>query len=87
MSIEIIISKLNDLEKKINEIDDKLDNINYKIDNNIINNCEKMGGHVDFVEKVYDSVKNPLQFISNTFSNSNKELPDIKSQKNHQLKE
>ena len=87
MSLEIILNKLNFLEKKINEIDEKLDNINYKIDNNLINNCEKMGGHVDFVEKVYDSVKNPLQFISNTFSNTNKELPDIKSQKNLQLKE
>ena len=25
--------------------------------------CKKMGGHIDFVEEVYDNVKHPLGYI------------------------
>jgi hypothetical protein len=30
--------------------------------------CNKMSGHIDFVENVYDNVKNPLGFICNRVS-------------------
>ena len=28
-------------------------------------NCEKMSGHIDFVENVYENVKNPLGYLCN----------------------
>jgi hypothetical protein len=84
MSIELIIKKLDKLELKIQSIEEKIDNLNYKLDNNIINNCEKMGSHVDFVENVYEKVRYPLQYLSNKLSVNKNQLPVISSQKNLQ---
>ena len=54
------------------KIDDRLDRLEEKLDlilkiltEDIKNSCEKMGGHINFVEKVYDNVKHPLTFICN----------------------
>jgi len=51
------------LEKKIDEIDLKLITILELLQNDIRPNCKKMSSHIDFVDKVYDTVKNPLGYI------------------------
>ena len=62
---------MNNLEKKLNALEVKYENIENKLDIiiNLINknskNCNKMGEHIDFVENVYEKVKNPLGFICN----------------------
>ena len=56
------------LEEKLNEV--------LEILNKIETNCSKMGAHIDFVEGVYDKVRNPLQFLSDRFNGGKKqELP------------
>ena len=57
--------KLNDLESKINEIDLKLVTILELLQTEIRPNCKKMSSHIDFVDNVYENVKNPLGFICN----------------------
>lgn len=84
MSNELILNKLNCIESRLNKIEEKIDNINYKLDNDIINNCEKMGSHVDFVENIYEKVRYPLQYISNKLSGTNNNLPEITTLRNNQ---
>ena len=50
---------------RIDAIERKLDLILLKLDNDVIDNCDKMGNHIDFVNGVYDTVKVPLNYISN----------------------
>ena len=64
-NLKIILDKLNNIELKMNQIEQKLDILNDKIDSDLTNNCQKMSDHIDFIERVYDNVKNPLGFICN----------------------
>jgi len=59
-------------EKRIQLIEEKIDLLNEKIDTilELLNKdvkpkCEKMGNHINFVEAVYENVKNPLGFLCN----------------------
>jgi len=60
-----IKGKLADLEYKMNEIDLKLVTILELLQTEIRPNCKKMSSHIDFVDNVYENVKNPLGFICN----------------------
>ena len=55
--------KLDDLESKMNEIDLKLVTILELLQTEIRPNCKKMSSHIDFVDNVYENVKNPLGYI------------------------
>ena len=52
--------RLQNLENKIDELEKKIDIILNLLKYDIKENCNKMGKHIDFVENVYDNVKNPL---------------------------
>tara|TARA_Y100001958_G_C21126049_1_gene468763 strand:- start:10 stop:234 length:225 start_codon:yes stop_codon:yes gene_type:complete len=56
---------MNDTDERLEEIERKIDYIINLLENDIKKNCTKMGGHIDFVENVYDNVKNPLEYICN----------------------
>lgn len=60
--MELILNKLDKLDKL-----EKLENIE--------ENCSKMGNHINFVEAVYETVRAPLQFISNKLSSAPAALP------------
>lgn len=73
-----IQSKLNSLEYKLIDLEIKLNKILELLENDIKPNCNKMNTHIDFVDKVYDSVKNPLDFICNKVNKlSGTELSNI----------
>ena len=61
----------NTIEKRLQKLEEKCDSIETKLDTLIellsenAKNCEKMSDHIDFVETVYENVKNPLGFICN----------------------
>ena len=63
-AIKHLLTNLNDtLEvttKKIETMERKIDNLSEKVDGEVLEECKKMGGHIDFVEEVYDNVKHPL---------------------------
>ena len=61
--INSVKKHLEILEKKIGEIDLKLITILELLQNDIRPNCKKMSSHIDFVDKVYENVKNPLGYI------------------------
>ena len=63
-----IKGKLDDLESKMNEIDLKLVTILELLQTEIRPNCKKMSSHIDFVDNVYENVKNPLGFMCNKIS-------------------
>ncbi len=56
-------NKLEETTKKIEIMERKIDNLSEKIDGEVLEECKKMGGHIDFVEEVYDNVKHPLGYI------------------------
>ena len=62
-TLQHILNEITEMRKEINEIKNTL-NIDIK------ENCQKMGGHIDFVENVYETVKAPLSYISNKIGGS-----------------
>ena len=56
--------RIDNLERKFETIEKKLDVI-IKTLNEDLKDCKKMGEHIDFVENVYDNVKNPLGYLCN----------------------
>lgn len=60
-----IENRIFELEKQYSRIEEKLDFIISIFQKDVAPNCEKMSGHIDFVENVYENVKNPLGFICN----------------------
>lgn len=60
---EEIKSKLVSLEYKLVDLEVKLNKILELLEDDINPNCKKMSTHIDFVDNVYDNVKNPLGFI------------------------
>ena len=57
--------RLTTLEDQQQRIEDKLDKILEVLETQVTKNCEKMSEHIDFIDAVYDNVKNPLGFICN----------------------
>ena len=55
-NLELTNEKIDNMERKLNKLD-------VKIEEDILDECKKMGSHIDFVEEVYDNVKHPLGYI------------------------
>jgi archaellum component FlaC len=58
-------------EKRLENIEIKLENIELKL-NSILDiisenkkNCEKMSSHIDFIEKTYNTIRTPLEYVKN----------------------
>ena len=80
-----INNNLELLNNRVKILEDKIDNLDNKINSEILQECKKMGSHIDFVENVYDNVKHPLGYITNkikyltsTNNTENYALPDKK---------
>ncbi len=58
--IKKLITILND---NVNNLQDKVDHLDNKVHEEVLEECKKMGSHIDFVENVYDTVKHPLGYI------------------------
>ena len=57
--------KLDSLEYKLIDLEVKLNKITDLLERDITPNCNKMSTHIDFIDKVYDTVKSPLGFLCN----------------------
>ena len=75
-----IKNKLNSLEYKLIDLEVKLNKILELLENDVAPNCNKMSTHIDFIDKVYDTVKSPLNFMCNKVNllsgNQNNSLTD-----------
>lgn len=73
--------RIKNLEKKMELILEKLEKLEA-----IEDNCSKMGNHINFVESVYETVRTPLQFISNKLTGNYDVLPltdDVSNNSNY----
>tara|TARA_B110000858_G_C17657133_1_gene405491 strand:+ start:572 stop:811 length:240 start_codon:yes stop_codon:yes gene_type:complete len=66
-----ISDKINSLEQKIITLETKIDLILTMLNDKVEPNCSKMSNHIDFIDKVYDNVKNPLGYICSFVSSKN----------------
>lgn len=58
-------ARLDMLERKLTSLEDKLDKILELLNKDVKPSTTKMTAHIDFVEAVYENVKNPLGFLCN----------------------
>lgn len=56
---------LRTIQEHLIRVEAKIDKLTHLLDGSLKNNCEKMGEHIDFVERVYENVKNPLGYVCN----------------------
>jgi hypothetical protein len=51
-----------DIDSRIDLLENKLDRILEILEKNT-EDCKKMSSHIDFIETIYENVKNPLYYI------------------------
>ena len=80
-NIKSIENKIELIDKNINEIIININKILNLLENKINPNCQKMGEHINFIEKIYENVKHPLgffcSFINTSTDTNNYSLTDI----------
>jgi septation ring formation regulator EzrA len=78
-----LILYLKKIDKKLENIEKDIAEIKNKINNDLVDDCKKMSQHIDFIERVYDNVKNPLGYICNKLNyytdNTQYNLEDVDS--------
>lgn len=84
--IENIDNNINELKQNVISLENKLDLIINLLDGDVKHNCERMGKHINFIENVYENVKNPLNFLCNKINmisfNKNQTMIDNKMPNN-----
>ena len=63
--IEALDLSLSVLKERTEEMNEKLDKLCKLVDEHIVPDCDKMSNHINFIEAVYNNVKNPLGFLCN----------------------
>lgn len=66
---EGINDRLDSIDYKLIDLDVKLNKILNLLEQDVQPNCKKMSSHIDFVDNVYDNVKNPLDYLCNKINN------------------
>ena len=56
------------LEKKVDKLEEKLDYLIKSIDEHLKPDTKKMSSHIDFIETIYDNIKNPLGYFVHKIS-------------------
>lgn len=49
------------------------------MDNEITSQCRKMGSHIDFIESVYEKMRNPMNYLCDKFG-STKQIEQLSTQ-------
>ena len=63
--IEALDLSLEILKERTEEMNKKLDKLCRLVDEHVVPDCDKMSSHINFIETVYNTVKNPLGFLCN----------------------
>ena len=63
--IEALDLSLSALKDRTEEMNEKLDKLCKLVDEHVVPDCDKMSNHINFIEAVYNTVKNPLGFLCN----------------------
>jgi len=73
--LDLILEQLKNLDKRLTLVENTLQNIN--------NASVKMDDHINFIQKTYNTIRKPLNFMTNRIevlmgTSSNGNLPEIK---------
>tara|TARA_B100001094_G_C18172408_1_gene795899 strand:+ start:1258 stop:1539 length:282 start_codon:yes stop_codon:yes gene_type:complete len=85
------MNNMNKIEKKLIKLETQCNTLEMKLDKIIelltknTDSCEKMSEHIDFVETVYENVKNPLGFICNKINSMITGTYSLDTKKNNNL--
>ena len=71
------------MEERLERIENKLDMLIKLVSEDVKANCGKMGEHIDFIETVYENVKNPLGYICGKINYLSGNLPLLKPETAH----
>ena len=52
------------MNDRLTNIEIRISHLENKLDSDVIIECKKMGSHINFVENIYENVKQPLGFIN-----------------------
>lgn len=76
--IKEIKEMLTIMNKNIERNNQLLHIISSKMDKEVIEECKKMGSHINFVQEVYENVKHPLNYICDiiNFNSNFKQIND-----------
>lgn len=81
----MILSKLEEISTKLNQIDEKLNKMS-GIGQEVLHAtkrngeaCFAMKEHINFVEKVYSSVRSPLDYVRKFIGRGGEELPELEN--------
>lgn len=73
LSVKLMEKEFIEIRKEMSEIKSELNMIKQLLEELKENNktikeeCEKMGGHINFVESVYTKLRHPLNYITGKF--------------------
>ena len=65
LKIYTLEEKIDSLDSQINQLNTKIDTILELLTNEVKPSCNKMNDHINFIEKVYDTIKSPMEIICN----------------------
>lgn len=63
--IAILKEQIKTIDSRMYSLEEKIDKLILIINKNVLQECTKMGSHIDFIENVYENVKHPLGYICN----------------------
>tara|TARA_Y100001938_G_C7982528_1_gene375161 strand:+ start:374 stop:586 length:213 start_codon:yes stop_codon:yes gene_type:complete len=61
-------NKIDILDSKIEKLEKDIEKILYILENNIEPNCSRMNTHISFIEKIYENVRSPMDYVCNTIN-------------------
>jgi uncharacterized protein Yka (UPF0111/DUF47 family) len=64
-------TKIDDLQQRISTLENKIDMI--------LKDTKNMNNHINFVENIYNVVKNPFQNVLHYYYGKNLKIPDTKT--------
>jgi archaellum component FlaC len=76
MNLQNIADILEKIQNRLDNIESHLKLLSDDIRINVRPETAKMSSHIDFIEKVYNAVKSPLQFICSSTSRQKHQLPE-----------
>jgi len=74
-------------KKRLIEIEKEIKEIKILLNGNISENCKKMSEHIDFIDNIYDNVKNPLGYLCNKINYFSSNDTNYSLEENKKIKE
>jgi hypothetical protein len=73
-------TQFNTILSRLDKIDKEILELKTSINKDIKGNCDKMGSHIDFIEKVYDTVKTPMYYVCDKISGTKQIIEEERRQ-------